>query len=74
MVCAIGEAPVRRTPPPPHRQRDGLYLTLARGEGDNTLTAERLLELRGRVLDGRYDSPAVLDSIALAILKSRDLG
>lgn len=74
------EAPARRTPTPPHGQRDVLDLSpvawalVARGERDATLTAERLLELRGRVLDGSYDSPDVLDSIALSILRSRDLG
>ena len=79
-VVRAEEAPVRRTPTPSHGQRDVLDLSpaarafVARAEGDESLSAERMLEIRGRVLDGSYDAPAVLDAIATSILRSRDLG
>ena len=65
---------------PPHGQRNVLELSpaaralAARVEGDDALSAERLIELRQRVLDGRYDSPAVLEAIADALKRSSDLG
>lgn len=80
IVVRAEEAQVRRTPTPPHGQRDVLDLSpaaralAARVEGDDPLSAERLIELRQRVLDGRYDSPAVLEAIADALVRSRDLG
>ncbi|MBL8995763.1 MAG: hypothetical protein KJZ74_12375 [Gemmatimonadales bacterium] len=79
-VVRADEAPVRRTPTPPHGQRDVLDLSpaaralVAQAGEEDGLSAERLLEIRGRVLDGSYDAPAVLDAIAANILRSRDLG
>lgn len=46
---------------------------VVRAPGDGELSAERLVELRQRVLDGGYDSPDVLDAIAGALLRTRDL-
>lgn len=80
IIVRADEAQVRRTPTPPHGQRSVLELSpaaralAARVEGDDALSAERLIELRQRVLDGRYDSPAVLEAIADALVRSSDLG
>lgn len=47
-------------------------LALVRAERDDRLSTRRLLEIRGRVLDGSYNAPAMLDAIAAAMLRHRD--
>ena len=79
-VVRADEAPVRRTPTPPQGQRDVLDLSpaaralVSRAEGEDSLSAERLMELRGRVLDGSYDAPTVVQAIARALIRNHDLG
>jgi len=46
---------------------------VARTEDEGALSAERMLELRTRVLDGSYNSPAVLDVLARRLRTSGDL-
>ncbi len=46
---------------------------VARAEDEGTLSAERMLQIRQRVLDGAYDSPAVLDAVAHKLRQSGDL-
>jgi len=41
--------------------------------GDDSLSAERLMALRGRVLDGSYDAPVVIESIARTLIRRRVL-
>ena len=45
----------------------------ARSKEDGSLSSEQLLQLRQRILDGTYDTPGVLDAVASALRKSRDL-
>lgn len=65
--------------PVAQRHRDVLDLSpaarafVARAEDEGTLSAERVLELRQRVLDGAYDAPAILDAVASKLWQSGDL-
>lgn len=73
------ETPLRQPEAPAAGQRDVLDLSpaarafVARSEGEGALSAERLLELRQRILDGAYDAPVVLDAVASALRASGDL-
>lgn len=58
------KAPIRGTPTPPRGPRL---------VGDDSLSAERLMALRGRVLDGSYDAPVIIESIARALIRRRVL-
>jgi anti-sigma28 factor (negative regulator of flagellin synthesis) len=52
----------------------GRALAAQAAEGaEGTLSPERLAQLRQRVQDGTYNSPAVADRIARRILESGDL-
>ncbi len=73
------ETPLRQPEGSVQGQRDVLDLSpaaralVARSDGEGALSAERLLELRQRILDGAYDAPAVLDGVASALRASGDL-
>jgi anti-sigma28 factor (negative regulator of flagellin synthesis) len=73
------ESQVRHPDAPVSGQRDVLDLSpaaralVARSEDEGSLSAERLLQIRQRILDGTYDSPVVLDAVAAALRSSRDL-
>jgi anti-sigma28 factor (negative regulator of flagellin synthesis) len=73
------ESQLRQTEAQAAGQRDVLDLSpaaralVARSDEDGSLSAERLLQIRQRILDGTYDSPAVLDSVASALRSSGDL-
>lgn len=63
-VVRAEEAPIRRTLTPPRGPRL---------VGEDSLSAERLMELRGRVLDGSYDAPVVIEAIARTLVRRRVL-
>lgn len=73
------ETALRQPDAPAHGQRDVLDLSpaaralVARSEDEGSLSAERLLQVRQRILDGTYDTPVVLDAVASALRKSGDL-
>lgn len=73
------DAPVQEASSGPSRQRDVLDLSpaarafVARADDESPLSAERLLEIRQRVLDGAYDSPEILDAVAAKLRQSNDL-
>lgn len=76
---ASDETPSQDAPAVPARAGDVLDLSpaarafVARADEGAPLPAERLLEIRQRVLDGAYDTVEVLDSIAAKLLRSGDL-
>ena len=73
------ETQLRQTEAPATGQRDVLDLSpaaralVARSEDEGSLSAERLLQVRQRILDGTYDSPVVLDAVASALRTSGDV-
>lgn len=73
------ESQLRQPEAPVTGQRDVLDLSpaarafVARTEEEGSLPAERLLQIRQRILDGTYDSPVVLDAVASALRSSGDL-
>ncbi len=73
------ESQLRQPDAPVSGQRDVLDLSpaarafVARTEEESSLSAERLLQIRQRILDGTYDSPVVIDAVASALRASRDL-
>ena len=71
---ATGDA-VRATPPKGDEVQisDAGRALAARGSREGGLTAERATEIRQRVLDGAYNSLAVVDEVARRILGSGDL-
>ena len=70
------ETPLRQPESPALGQRDVLDLSpaaralVARSDEDGSLSADRLLQIRQRILDGTYDSPVVLDAVAAGLRKS----
>lgn len=73
------ETLLRPSDMPAAGQRDVLDLSpaaralVARSDEDGSLSAERLMQIRQRILDGSYDSPAVVDAVASALRASGDL-
>lgn len=73
------ETALRHPDAPVSGQRDVLDLSpaaralVARSDEEGTLSAERLLQIRQRILDGTYDSPVVLDAVAAALRQSGDV-
>ncbi len=73
------ETQLRQSEAPATGQRDVLDLSpaaralVARSDEDGSLSAERLMQIRQRILDGTYDSPVVLDAVASALRTSGDL-
>ena len=73
------ESQLRQPDAPVSGQRDVLDLSpaaralVARTDDEGSLSAERLLQIRQRILDGTYDSPVVLDAVATALRSSGDL-
>ncbi len=73
------ETQLRQTEAQPTGQRDVLDLSpaaralVARTDEEGSLPAERLLQIRQRILDGSYDAPVVLDAVASALRSSGDL-
>lgn len=73
------ETQLRQSEAPATGQRDVLDLSpaaralVARSDENGSLSAERMLQIRQRILDGTYDSPVVLDAVASALRTSGDL-
>jgi len=73
------ETQLRQPEAPATGQRDVLDLSpaaralVARSDEDGSLSAERMMQIRQRILDGTYDSPVVRDAVASALRKSGDL-
>ena len=76
-----GEAAVPATPASPSARTDSVQISdagraLAGGEGTErtgSASAERLAELRQKVLAGAYNSVQVVDQVAQRLLKSGDV-
>ncbi len=73
------EGPSAPSPSAAPRGRDVLDLSpaarafVARADEEGGLSAERLLEIRQRVLDGAYDSVEIRDAVAAKLRRSGDL-
>jgi hypothetical protein len=70
---------MRQAEAPAAGHRDVLDLSpaaralVARSDEHGSLPAERLLQIRQRILDGTYDTPVVVDAVASALRASGDL-
>ena len=79
--AAVAPAPQTAGPARPVERTDRVELSpearalaarLDAGEAD-TLTPERIAELRRKIQDGAYDSPGTVEAVARRILESGDL-
>ncbi len=79
VACISDETQLHQSEGSATGQRDVLVLSpaaramVARSDEGESLSAERLMQIRQRILDRTYDSPVALDAVASALRTSGDL-